>query len=302
MISKRQAVAELGFAGILWGFGFVATVWALRAFTPVETLVWRFVLATLLGEILYLIFHGRARFTAMQDFKKAFPAGFFLGGMLLLQTIGLKYTTATKSGFITCLYVILVPLFNSLFLKSRSGWLNYFLAMMALVGTFLLMGSHRESLNVGDLWTLACSVFASFHIIYIGRVSNKIGEAFRFNNFQSSWALIFLAPLLLTQNSVNVVTSDWRAWVGLLSLGLCSSVIAFYLQVRSQKVLTDSTASMLFLLESPIAATFGILLLDERLSTTQALGALVILGAAALQILSERVKTTQTKPQSPRLQ
>ncbi|MNJ94652.1 EamA-like transporter family protein [compost metagenome] len=290
-MTKTKAVAELTFAGVLWGFGFVAAVWSLGAFTPVETLVWRFIVASVLGELLFLIARGPARLTALHDFKKAFPAGLFLGGMLLLQTIGLKYTTATKSGFITCLYVIFVPLMNTAFFKTRSHWFNYILALTALLGTFILMGAKFENVNTGDLWTLGCSIFATFHIIYIGRISTQIGEAFRFNNFQSIWALIILTPLLLTQDQVQMWTTDVKAWAGILSLGLCSSVIAFYLQVRSQRVLTDSTASMLFLLESPVAALFGFLLLQERLSLFQASGALIILLASALQILSERAKT-----------
>lgn len=124
-MTKNRAAAELIFAGVLWGFGFVATLWALRAFTPVETLVYRFILAGLIGEVLFLIFKG-PRFSSLRtEVMRALPAGLLLGAMLLLQTIGLKYTTATKSGFLTSLYVILVPLFNTLFFKSPSTWRNY---------------------------------------------------------------------------------------------------------------------------------------------------------------------------------
>lgn len=297
-LTKNRAAVELVFAGILWGFGFVATVWALKAFTPAETLVYRFIIATVFGEVLYLIFRGINFTTIREDLVRALPAGFLLGGMLLLQTIGLQYTTATKSGFLTSLYVMLVPLLNSIFFKYSTGWKNYGLVAMALAGTFVLMDANIQDVNIGDLWTIGCSALAALHIIYIGRISNRVGNSFRFNNFQSFWCLIFVAPLLLTQNKITWDVSDLQPWLGILSVGLASSVIAFFLQIRTQKVLSDSTASMLFLLESPFAALFGFLILNERLTLFQISGAMMILIASMLQILwDSSSKTTGMKPQ-----
>ncbi|MEK2688275.1 DMT family transporter [Bdellovibrio sp. GT3] len=297
MLTKNRAAIELILAGALWGFGFVATVFALRAFSPVEAMVYRFLIASVFGELIYLYFRPAGLPSMKSDFKKALPAGFFLGGMLILQTIGLQYTTATKSGFITSLYVILVPLINTLIFKTRSSLLNYALAFVALAGTFVLMDANVTDVNTGDLWTLACSVLAAGHIIYIGRITHKVDNAFRFNNFQSIWVLLLLSPLLLTQKSVNM-TAPWEAWAGVAMLGLGSSIIAFSIQIRAQKVLSDSTASMIFLLESPFAALFGFLLLQERLSWFQAFGALIIMAASAIQILADpSSKTTGKQPQ-----
>lgn len=297
-LTKNRAALEMIFAGALWGFGFVATVWALEAFTPVETLFFRFVIASIIGEILYLIIKGPNFTSLREEILRALPAGLFLGGLLLLQTIGLKYTTATKSGFLTSLYVILVPLFNTWFFKSSGNWKNYVLTSLALLGTFILVDANLTGINTGDLWTLGCSVFGAFHIIYIGRISNKVGNAFRFNNFQSAWCLLALTPLLLTQERSAWNVTDLKPILGILCLGLGSSIIAFYLQIRTQKVLSDSTASMLFLLESPFAALFGFLILNERLSWFQASGALLILIASVLQIVVDPGQKTQEKPAS----
>lgn len=299
MSSKNRAAIELIFAGVLWGFGFVAAVWALKAFTPTETLVYRFIIASVIGEIIYLALRGVNFSTIREDLVRALPAGFLLGSMLLLQTIGLKYTTATKSGFLTSLYVILVPIINLLLFKKKSSGKSYLLVGVALGGTFLLVDANLSDINVGDLWTLACSVIAALHIIYIGRISNKVGNAFRFNNFQSFWCLLCLLPLLLFQDSVTFTTDIPEAWLGILALGLGSSIVAFYLQIRTQKILSDTTASMLFLLESPFAAIFGFLILSERLNTLQTVGAVVILLASVLQTLwdSDASKTSKTRAQ-----
>ncbi|MDG0816136.1 DMT family transporter [Bdellovibrio svalbardensis] len=296
-MTKNRAAIELVFAGVLWGFGFAATVWAMQAFTPTETLVYRFIAATVIGEIIYLVVKGPALRSAKEDFLRALPAGAILGTMLLLQAIGLKYTTATKSGFITSLYVILVPLFNAWFFKSPNHWRNYALAAVALLGTFILMDADLAGVNTGDLWTVACSILAAFHIIYIGKVSTKVGNAFRFNNFQSFWSLVVLTPLLFFQDSITWKVTNMEAWAGVLALGLGSSIVAFYLQVRTQRILTDTTASMLFLLESPFAALFGFLLLQERLSLFQTAGAVVIMIASILQILWDPSSKTTGKPQ-----
>ncbi|MFV8258040.1 DMT family transporter [Bdellovibrio bacteriovorus] len=293
-MTKNRAALELIFAGVLWGFGFVATVWALEAFTPVETLFFRFVIASVMGEILYLIIKGPNFTSLREEIFRALPAGLLLGGMLLLQTIGLKYTTATKSGFLTSLYVILVPLFNAWFFKSAGNWKNYALTAMALLGTFILVDANLSGINSGDLWTLGCSVFAAFHIIYIGKISNKVGNAFRFNNFQSAWCLLALTPLLLTQERTVWNITEYKPILGILCLGLGSSIIAFYLQIRTQKVLSDSTASMLFLLESPFAALFGFLILSERLSVFQISGAVIIMIASVLQILTDTASKTES--------
>ncbi|MGE5087248.1 MAG: DMT family transporter, partial [Bacillota bacterium] len=179
--TKKRAVFELILAGALWGFGFVAATWSLQSFTPIETLVLRFITASVLGELLYIILRRPKLTSAKSDFFKALPAGLLLGGMLLLQTIGLQYTTATKSGFLTSIYVILVPLLNTLFFKTVSSWKNYALAILALLGTFILMDAKIRDINIGDLWTLACSFVAALHIIYIGKISTAVQNSFRFN-------------------------------------------------------------------------------------------------------------------------
>ncbi len=294
MITKNRAALELILAGALWGFGFVATVFALRAFTPAETLVYRFLIASVFGEIIYLSVRKPHLPSMKADFKRALPAGFLLGSLMILQTIGLQHTTATKSGFITSLYVILVPLINTLIFRTRSSLVNYGLAILALVGTFILMDANITDINVGDLWTLGCSVMAAGHIIYIGKVSNKVDNAFRFNNFQSIWSLLLLSPLLLTHEKITFM-APWESWLGIIALGMGSSVIAFSIQIRAQKTLSDATASMIFLLESPFAALFGFLFLQERLSWFQGIGALIIMGASILQILSDSSKTTETQ-------
>lgn len=287
-MTKQRAITELLFAGALWGFGFVATTWSLQSFTAAELLCYRFLLAVVGGEIVFTIMNRGWKKPHPLDFKNSLGAGFFLGGLLLLQTIGLNFTTATNSGFITTLYVIWVPVIGHLFMKQRSDYRLYLFVMLALIGTGMLVGIRPEEINKGDLWTLSCSFMAAMHIIYIGKVSHKIHDSFRFNNLQSFWSLIVLIPALLAQKEIHLTSNNMMAWGGIIFLAFASSLIAFFIQVRAQKVLSSTVASMLFLLESPYAFLFGFLFLNETLNVTQFAGAILIIIAAYLTIRWEQ--------------
>ncbi len=278
-------------ASLLWGFGFVATVWTIQSYTPTEVVVYRFFLASIFGTIALFFIIGKKGLLNKQDFCKSFPAGFILGLMQLTQTIGLKSTTAGKSGFITSLYVILVPLIGSVFLKKYSSLLIYALAVLALIGTALLVKTDFRSFDVGDAWTFACAILAALHIIYIGLIVVKIAEPFRFNTYQSLWAFLTMAPLLFFQTEINVFHFSWISLAGLLFLCIGSSVLAFYFQIKAQRYLSDSTTTMISLLESPIAATFGFFLLAEVLNAVQFFGVLLILISSFLTIIVSRRKT-----------
>lgn len=287
-MTKQKAVIELIFAGALWGFGFVATTWSLREFSVAEVLAYRFLLAFAAGELVHLLMNrGRPRRPSRADLIYSVGGGFFLGSLLILQTIGLQYTTATNSGFITTLYVILVPVLSHLLFRQKAGGLLYLYVLIALIGTLLLVGLKPNEMQRGDLWTLACSFAAAFHIIYIGQVSARVRDSFRFNNLQSLWALIMLLPLPILQPHIRLHATA-LSWFGILFLALGSSLTGFYIQVRTQKVLSSTTASMLFLLESPYAFLFGFLFLGETLSPRQGFGAFLIIASSYLTIRHEK--------------
>ncbi|MBX3033315.1 MAG: DMT family transporter [Bdellovibrionaceae bacterium] len=290
-MSRRQALIELIFAGALWGFGFVAAVWALRAFTPAETLLWRFLLAAVAGEFLWRFLlrpRGRAFFgaDAQADLRRSAPGGVLLAAMLLPQTIGLQSTTAAKSGFLTALYVIFVPLITHFILRRPVKKPVFFYAAIALGGAFVLMGADLSDLNHGDLWTVLCALLAALHILYIDRISNRIRDPFRFNAYQTLFCLLSILPFLALQPRITWFSADPLAWAGVGFLAVASTIVGFTIQVRTQRVLDSTTASMLFLLESPFALAAGVVFLGEKFTAPQALGASLILLASLLTISS----------------
>lgn len=299
-MSRNRAIFELIIAGSLWGFGFIATLWALKAFTPFEVMVYRYLIAFLVGELLWFVFFKQKNqsLNILECVKRphmGFVAGFFLAALMILQTIGLLTTSAAKSAFITTLYILFVPLLAPLFHHFKTTWINIVLALLALGGTFLLTGANLDHITTGDLLTLGCSVMAALHILYIDKVSDQIIDDFRFNNFQTLGCLLSTLLLWPFQDKVSPLVFDFLPWAGILCLSLGSSMIAFTIQIRSQKVLEPTTASMLFLVESPFALIFGILLLHEHVSLIQALGASIILVSSFLSIwFGKKPKTNYT--------
>jgi drug/metabolite transporter (DMT)-like permease len=313
-----RATLELVFASSLWGFGFIAVVWALEAMSPLEITGWRFAIATSLG-LIYLKFGRRELWT--QVGLAAWP-GFLVAGTVMLQTWGLQYTTATKSGFLTCLYVLIVPLLEAVTGRQKLHMRTLICGAIALMGVGLMTGldqalgwsapsdqlspemQAKMRLNWGDVLTLGCALAASGHIIAVGRAVEKVRQitgrevdSFRFNVHQSLWAGVPLLALTLPIFGVNVSplgdeahawplanawAAGWKPIGGLIMLAVGSTLIAFALQVRAQKSLDPSLASLIFLLESPFAAIFAFWLLGETLGGPQLLGAALIMGSVAI--------------------
>ncbi len=285
---KTKALLELSFAGILWGFGFIGTVWALKYLSPSAVIFYRFLLAFIGGAAILAV--SKVPFAVWKnEFKLSLIPAIVLLLTLLTQTMGLQYTTATNSTFITTLYVVLVPLFRALTKEERLSWVHWFCVLLALLGTgFIVEIQKLNELNWGDLLTLICAIFAALHILVVGQRALRTQNDFAFNTFQSFWISVFsLLAFPFTKGWSLQSGLDTKAWIGILSLGFGSSMIAFYLQVRSQKDLSPSVASLLFLLESPSSCFFAYLLLGEQLNSWQWVGACLILISCALISLTK---------------
>ncbi len=297
------ALIELLIAASLWGFGFVATVWALQELGPLAISGLRFVLAAGVGGIICLIVPSLRRQIKKSQFMLAFWPGMFLATTLVLQTWGLRYTTATKSGFITTLYILVVPVMERILLSRRIPKYHLVFVLLALVGVGMIcdiqqmfftpvasensVAHAKELWNIGDWLTLSCMVAASLQIVWFGKIADQIESSFAFNVYQCLWAAPVPLALAFAFENVTLNLSP-TPMLGLGMLAFGSSLIAFALQVKAQKSIAPSLASLLYLLESPIAALFGVLLLGERLTVENGVGCAVILIALATSVVFEQ--------------
>lgn len=292
-MNRITATAELFTAAALWGFGFIATVWAMRELNAFELTFMRFALASLL--LIPILCFPSWRRGLFENLRKSFWPGLFFAATLIVQTWGLQYTTATKSGFITTLYVVLVPILESFLTKRRLPVALWGCVGLSLIGTGLIVNVGLGDINKGDLLTLVCAFLATGQIYIIGQVSPGVRRPFLFNSAQCLWAMLLCTPFVLNSGTW-VKMGNFANWeslpqAGLLILAFGSTVIAFGLQVRAQAKLSPTVSSLLFLLESPFAMLFAFFLLSEKLGPWETGGAvLIFLSAMAASLLEARRK------------
>lgn len=288
-MKKNIALIEVLIANILWGFGFTATVWSLESFSILQSLSLRFVIVGLIIGI-YSVFYINKRKVIDLLKTTALPA-FFLGGEVVFQVWGLKLTSPTKAGFITTLFVVIVPLLEQFFFKRKISSWHWIWVFIAIIGTYLIVGGAlTNKINTGDLIILASALFASLHILSIDRLAKANDSLFYLNGLQALWIGALLFPVLSVQGFPDWSNVSIKSWLGLTSLTFGSTLLAFYFQMRAQKRLNPATCSLLFLMESPLAALFSYLFLADRLEAIQIYGCVLIFISAVGVTLTNRSK------------
>ncbi len=282
----------------IWGFGFIASRLTFESYDPYWSNGLRFLIASLLG--LPILFYLKSFDRKDTPWREGIIGGFFLTGTLLFQTIGLNYTTVAKSGFITTLYVFFVPLTMMLVYKKKYNNVFWLLVLIALVGMAFLCNLRFDDLNSGDFLVLICSLFASFHIIYVGKIAAHVKSPIEYNFIQNIFVAIFsIAIAFIVKGKVNLaplMNIHSNTFKGIFFLSIISSMIAFSIQVIAQKKIPSHIASLIFLLESPFAAYFGWIYFNEQLNLMNLMGAgLIMLAVILVPILGREVTATVKK-------
>ncbi len=207
-------------------------------------------------------------------------AGFLLFGGTSLQQLGLSYTTAGNAGFITGLYVVLIPLILAVGWRKPPRPPVWAAAGMAAAGLFLLSTGGSFSLAIGDALELAGAFLWAFHVLLIGWLAQR-ADILRLAVVQYTvcGALSLGVALTLEGNALIGLSSAWWTvvYTGMLSIGL-----GYTLQVVGQRVAPPADAAILLSLEAVFAALAGWLFLGERLSAVQLLGSGLMLAGMML--------------------
>lgn len=274
---------------LIWGVAFVAQRVGMDSVGPFTYNAVRFALGSLALVPLVLIRRrGAAGPPAAAGVKPvgALRAGLIAGAILIfgasLQQMGLVYTSAGKAGFITGLYVVLVPL-SGLLWRQRAGWSAWTGAVLCLVGLFFLSVTSSFTLERGDLLVLIGSLFWAAHVQVVGWLSPRT-DPVRLAAVQfavCSLASAGGALLFETPNAGSILAGA----VPILYGGLLSVGVAYTLQVVAQRHAPPAHAAILLSLESVFAALGGGILLGERLGARETLGcALMFAGMIVSQV------------------
>ena len=206
--------------------------------------------------------------------------GAFLAAASIFQQMGVVYTTAGKAGFITAMYMLLVPVINFVFFKKRNSWIVWLAVLLGVAGMYLLCMTEGFSLGRGDTLVCICAVLFSGHILCCDHFV-KLGNPVRISaiQFASCTVISAVAALILEQPSVAKIVS---AAIPILYCGIVSGGIGYTLQIIAQKFTDPTVASLLMSLESVFAVIAGALLLGERMTSRELLGCAIMFAAIVL--------------------
>jgi drug/metabolite transporter (DMT)-like permease len=288
-VSRTQANLLLLLVALIWGSAFVAQAHAKVGVEPYTFTGVRF----LLGALIIAPFAWRdLRTVARREVRpgRREMMGVLVLGLLLMlgavfQQIGINGTTVTNAGFLTALYVPLVPLISWLLLRARPHWSVWPTSLGCLVGTWLLSGAEQVAISSGDLWVIASSLFWALHVMLVGRVADRLAAPFLVAAGQ--FLVCGVACLLWAVFTESISLAGIRlAAMPILYTGIISVGIAYTGQVVGQRYAEAADAAIILSAETLFAALFGFLLMGDRLSAAGLAGcALILVCILAVQLM-----------------
>jgi drug/metabolite transporter (DMT)-like permease len=270
---------------LLWGATFVIVKESIRDISSTLFVAFRFGIASI---ILFVVLIFRKKKFA----GEAIASGIFLYLSFITQTIGLKYTTATNSGFITGSSVVIVP-FLQYFIQKKKPLKGAVIGTILVFIGILFLSSGGNSItafldqfgrnfNLGDGLTLACAFFYAFHIIYIGSLSAKHDNwILLFTQLATVCVLALITTFLFVGISIEPLHVNFSNYLifGLIYTTIFTTLVTVGLQTKFQKDVTPTQAGIIYSFEPIFAAIFAFFLLNEKISMFGFIGcALIFLG------------------------
>ena len=286
-------------AAFIWGVAFVAQSVGMEHMGPFTFNGARFLLGSAVLVPVILFRDMRTDFGAeelsekeiRQKRKHLLTAGISCGLVLclasLFQQMGLKYTTVGKAGFLTTLYIIIVPVLG-IFMKKKIGGRVWTGALIAVAGMYLLCVTESFSVGRGDFLVLICALLFAGHILVIDHFSPGT------DSVKLSALQFLVSGIVCTVLAFLFEEPSWKALLSgalpVLYAGVLSCGVAYTLQVVGQKKVEPTVASMILSMESVVSVLAGWLLLGQRLSVRELAGCVLVFAAVILVQLPEKKK------------
>ncbi len=293
-----SGVLMLTLCSLIWGTAFIAQSVGAEYLEPLTFNCARSVLATIFLFPCFLFFDklARKKLSLWGTEDKATRKRLLRGGIIcglaltvasLFQQIGMTYTTVGKGGFITSLYIVIVPILGSLAFKSKVNILQWISVLIATVGMYFICINEAFTINKGDMYILACAFCFSIHILCIESVIQGL-DGVRLSFIQFAVCTIANGILMFVFESPSWVNLS-LAWESVAYAGIMSSGVAYTLQIVGQKHVSSVLASMLMSLESVFAMLSGWLLLNQVLTMREFWGCALVFAAIILAQLPPKM-------------
>lgn len=299
MKKKLQGSISLLLATVIWGSAFVAQSVGMDHVGPFTFQAIRCAMAAV-GLLAVIAVFDLGKKDGQNFFARFADRKLWLGGLFSaiplciavnLQQIGIVYTDAGKSAFLTAMYIIFVPLIGIL-LKRRPSPMIPISVVLAVVGLYFLSCAGATTVNIGDICLLICAVAFAVQITVIDHYAPHV-DPLRLNCLQSAFCALGSAVIMLfteTPTLAGIQGSWWpMCYAGFLSMGA-----AYSLQIIGQKHLEPGAASLIMSLESVFAAICGFLFLQEIMTTWELLGCFLVFIAVILSQIPVKTKTVRS--------
>ncbi len=278
-----KADLSLIFIVMIWGTTFPLMKIALGNVKPFYFISLRFITAFI---VLTLILNKRLKKINIKTIK----IGTFLGLWLFLgfafQIYGLQFTTASRSGFITGLSVIVVPILSIFILKeipSISSWIG---VLLALVGMYFLTGFTEAGFNYGDLLTFFCAVSIALQIVFLSKyIKNE--DPLVITWLQITTVMVLGTIIAFFESPSNVAINSNSIAV-IIYTGIFATALAIFVQSRAQQFTSSTHTGLIFSLEPVFGALFSFMILNERMQTMGMIGATLIFLGIVLSELGDK--------------
>lgn len=260
----------------MWGLSFPLVKISLKSVSPGLFIFLRFSITLILFMI---IFRKKINFKNFSLWKNGLILGIFLFLGFAFQTVGLEYTTASKSGFITGTNLVILPFAQLFILRVKPKGENIAGALVVLIGLYILSEAFIIVPNAGDILTLLCAVFFAIHIVLLNKYTDKDNFLYMtFGQFLSmsvlSLMFIFIYDNFFVGGAFIRLNSELIAT--LMFTSLISTLLSILLITKYQHFTTPLRAGIIYSMESIFAAIFAFIVLNEILNFNQMIGAAIM--------------------------
>lgn len=267
-----KADLALLFVAFSWGTTFVLVKNALESIPTFNFLFVRFILAFIIA---FIIFRKRFRKINFLTLKYGVLVGIVLFLGYASQTLGLVYTSASNSGFITGISVILVPVFSAIFYKNRITVPNGIGVVLAFVGLSFLSFKNVTGINIGDLMTLFCAFAFAFYTIFVGVYTKKI-DSVVFAIIQIGTVGVLSAIISFIFEDVTLIPKSFDVWAAILITAFFATIGGFLIQSVAQNFISSTRTALILSMEPVFAGVTAFIFLNERLTYIGVFGAILI--------------------------